>query len=48
MAHRKEKIDKFDTKEKTEVEAGNIVQAKMKVQVMFPTHRISSYWLITK
>lgn len=44
----KKNCSKFDTKQKTEVEATTIKQAKMKVQVMFPTHRISSCWLITK
>jgi hypothetical protein len=44
----KKNCSKFDTKEKTEIFAANIKQAKETVQIMFPDHRITSCWLITK
>lgn len=44
----KKHCGKFDTKEKTEVEAKNLKEARIKVQNMFPGHRISTVWLITK
>jgi hypothetical protein len=44
----KKNCSKFDTKEKTEVTATTIRHAKTIVKIMFPTHRISSCWLITK
>lgn len=44
----KKTCSKFDTKEKTEVEAKNLAEAKTKVQAMFPDHRITACWLIEK
>lgn len=47
--HTDKKIcSKFDTKEKTEVEAKNLADARAKVKAMFPTHRVSACWLIEK
>lgn len=44
----KKNCSKFDTKEKTEVTATTIKKAKEIVQTMFPNHRISTCWLITR
>ncbi|NLL06106.1 MAG: hypothetical protein GX270_10070 [Clostridiaceae bacterium] len=44
----KKNCSKFDTKEIEEVTASSIKQARQIVQEMFPTHRITSVWLIEK
>lgn len=47
--HTDKKIcSKFDTKEKAEVEAKKLADARAKVKAMFPTHRVSACWLIEK
>lgn len=44
----KKNCSKFDTKEINEVSAANLKEAKQIVQEMFPTHRITSAWLVEK
>ena len=44
----KKNCSKFDEKQKTEVTATTIKNAKITVQDMFPTHRITACWLISK
>lgn len=44
----KKNCSKFDQKEINEVSASNIKEAKQIVQEMFPSHRITSVWLVEK
>jgi hypothetical protein len=44
----KKNCSKFDQKEIEEVVAANIKGARQIVQEKFPTHRITSVWLVEK
>lgn len=44
----KKHCSKFDEKTVTEVSAISIIKAREIVQNMFPSHRISTCWLIEK
>ncbi|AEV70468.1 hypothetical protein [Acetivibrio clariflavus] len=44
----KKNCSKFDTKEIEEVCASNIKEARQIVKEMYPSHRVTSVWLIEK